>query len=837
MSCKRGKNQTHDVLREISEKISVSIFVIIIAFGLIFPTGVLGATRLQETSQESVPTESSPAETTPTETPTTSDSPSDTKSEETRTEPSEQPTETSASTEATQTETKPEDRPPIQCPPEQHPEGQSCVPNRPTDGQPFGHPRIEPPPGCRVERNDVGIESVICDQQKMEQKCPQENFEEMANQCSSNGGKPIRVNEGFCPSVRCEFSDFSKRRQEQVFNNFQPTSRLQNQFAGQPQKQSCPLEQEIRQTLESCGKIQQEPRVIQSGGCPVAICVQPQRPVCEPQPSTCTKGRPVYEFENGCPVTRCVGENEFASRNVQFEPPKDAYEKCAEQHNGKGELIITREQNGQVADVRCIGPSSDEDAAFELPEEIPESTELLGIALKLEQLKLELAKLEQQTKQMADNWRDLGNTGEQERMKRVSNMFGTADGRIEEIKSKIRDKLDSLTKNDLLDIKQDIKQIKDVLLKDALYLMLSQSDEVKEGFTVKLDDSKKAQQFREKKRVEFERRGFEGDDVFAEQMREFNKYFTTCQPYSFQPGDGQSPPTITIVGLEGDTCIVKAEQNSLEFGPPEGANIPESEKIKFDELKTKIKQRLGDPPYDMTCKFADYALGMPEKGPGDDRKSQCTGKMLELEKLMEEQFGGPGGPGKRGQEQFPQGFEGPGGCSSPQECETYCQQPGKEQECREAFSKLGGVPKEAFQRGEGIQRSGPGGCTSQEECQAYCSDPRNADECGIRPGGFGGQGFGGPQGGFRQGDFQNNFNPENFKNNFDQQGGFPQGGFQQKCPDGICDEAEQRDPNLCPQDCFRQPVEPQQTQPTEVPPTDTTQTEPKPGEPRTDQPA
>src|SRR3989338_616899 len=148
----------------------------------------------------------------------------------------------------------------------------------------------------------------------------------------------------------------------------------------------------------------------------------------------------------------------------------------------------------------------------------------------------------------------------------------------------------------------------------------------------------------------------------------------------------------------------------------------------------------------------------------------------------------------------------------------YCQQ--NPQECQKFFGGQGGVfggpqggfegqrggPQESFNR----PQSGPGGCQGFEECSAYCSDPAHAQECGQTGGGQGGF-SGGPQGG-------------GFPNPSDFGGQFPTEGFSernpQKCPDGIWDEAEQRDPNLCPEDStnFNQPAE-QPTETTEQPQT------------------
>src|SRR3989344_1006499 len=77
---------------------------------------------------------------------------------------------------------------------------------------------------------------------------------------------------------------------------------------------------------------------------------------------------------------------------------------------------------------------------------------------------------------------------------------------------------------------------------------------------------------------------------------------------------------------------------------------------------------------------------------------------------------------------------GPGGCSSPAECELYCSVIDHIDECV-SFAKKNNFKHEKLDEAEKISKylkSGkklPGGCTSKESCEAFCSDFANVKEC------------------------------------------------------------------------------------------------------------
>ena len=80
------------------------------------------------------------------------------------------------------------------------------------------------------------------------------------------------------------------------------------------------------------------------------------------------------------------------------------------------------------------------------------------------------------------------------------------------------------------------------------------------------------------------------------------------------------------------------------------------------------------------------------------------------------------------------GYSMPGGCTSEDTCEAYCQQPGNMEECLTFASAAGFMSEEEITQARSvmpIMQSGnsPGGCQNQQECEAYCEDEANRETC------------------------------------------------------------------------------------------------------------
>ncbi len=84
-------------------------------------------------------------------------------------------------------------------------------------------------------------------------------------------------------------------------------------------------------------------------------------------------------------------------------------------------------------------------------------------------------------------------------------------------------------------------------------------------------------------------------------------------------------------------------------------------------------------------------------------------------------------------------LEGPGGCKTKEECKAFCEKDENIDACLQFSIDNGMMTQEKAekikerikQRGPRKERpeEGPGGCTTKEECKAYCDNPDHVEEC------------------------------------------------------------------------------------------------------------
>ena len=80
-------------------------------------------------------------------------------------------------------------------------------------------------------------------------------------------------------------------------------------------------------------------------------------------------------------------------------------------------------------------------------------------------------------------------------------------------------------------------------------------------------------------------------------------------------------------------------------------------------------------------------------------------------------------------QELPEGFVGPGGCTSKEECRSYCEVDSNKEECLTfAVEKGMMTQEEADKARKFLNQTGPGGCRGGE-CKNYCEDPANTETC------------------------------------------------------------------------------------------------------------
>ena len=411
------------------------------------------------------------------------------------------------------------------------------------------------PLGC-TQATENGFVRIICENRVI---CPpiQSGAKE---KCINIGGKPSVIRgANSCDMFQCDLDG-----QDTASSIFAAPA-------------GCPSPDDISMGLEKCRSLNLTGVMAFEGGCKIGKCIERStgcKPLARESVEDCrNRGGNIITSvgENGCPSFTCARKESECEKDL----PKDAYQKCGE--NG-GQLVVRHDDDGCVSFASCLTRGEVSDSFVEDIKEVPSPTEMLSIALKLENLRLEFDKLAKKTNDIADYYKSAGSP-EENRFRRVSDMFSSAKDKVDEIKTKIRDNLDSIDADKLLQIKQDVRYLKDVVIKDILYVMLSSGDDIEH---IKSGTTKDC-----------------GTDNSC-----FDRAIRVCQPVTFMP-DGTRGMLVELDGLEGDSCVMRA-------------SIPES----------SLSASGINPPYEMTCKIQKYTLGV--SNPERDIFPYCTGNLLQV---------------------------------------------------------------------------------------------------------------------------------------------------------------------------------------------------------------
>ncbi|MBI4175575.1 MAG: hypothetical protein HY518_00070 [Candidatus Aenigmarchaeota archaeon] len=426
---------------------------------------------------------------------------------------------------------------------------------------------------CREIKDEQGSVNVVCEASDVICPTVPETF---FTRCKAGGGEPsIKEDRNDCRVPVCQFEDGTEVPIVSIFGH----GRI------------CPTPDQVEQGIRKCTGAGLNAVVIEEDGCKIGVCIEDREPVCRTLTAE-EKDRTVAECtnrglkvadgidKNGCRFLRCA-ETEFVG-----EIPREAYEKCEKQG---GEMVIKKNDAGNVVFARCVLPGNDDDVYVEPVERVPDATKLLQVALKMEELKKEIDGLARKTDAIADYYASLG-SGEEERYRKIADMFKSAGGKVDEIKEKLRSRLETLTKDDINEIKHDIQYIKHVVLKDILYYMLGKSDDANE---IVKDEPVEC--------------GNEGC---------FERAFRICREGVTFTSKGEINPLVTIKGLDGDNCVI-----------------------------TAVLER-GDATYGMTCRIPDYTLGAKNREESEFLQ-YCSGSMVDLMRRgsLPDDFRGPGGCG------------------------------------------------------------------------------------------------------------------------------------------------------------------------------------------------
>ncbi|MBI4448257.1 hypothetical protein HY643_04710 [Candidatus Woesearchaeota archaeon] len=438
--------------------------------------------------------------------------------------------------------------------------------------------------GCQPIFNPgTGMTEVRCGEAIENPKCPPFPAD-AARRCAETGGNPQEFkDQRGCQRFECRFGSEEKRG-----------------FG-----QRCPPFEEIESTKRKCEEQNMQFTVSEEFGCKIARCEggMGQRPgdECHKLPPSeeirikedCKEkgGYIIQEFdERGCVFPRC-SEKIREQKEERGRPdisacrsdvPKDAYTRCEEEG---GQLTIKNDERGCIVFSKCVRRGDSSELEYEFVESVPPATKLVEIAFKLEEIKISFGKLAKKSEAIAQYYRSVGDEANAKKFETITGMFTSAQGRVEDIKIKMREKIKDLTPEDIMNFKHDLKYISEVIMEDVAYVMLGGTAEFEQKGEIRGEES-------------FEESGVSKGDCGFD-FRCFEKSLRICSPTKFAP---EPNIEIKISGLENKNC------------------------------KIEIEDKRRDGTSTMECLYPDYAFGDLNK---EAMLPYCKGALVESYKKEE----------------------------------------------------------------------------------------------------------------------------------------------------------------------------------------------------------
>ena len=159
---------------------------------------------------------------------------------------------------------------------------------------------------------------------------------------------------------------------------------------------------------------------------------------------------------------------------------------------------------------------------------------------------------------------------------------------------------------------------------------------------------------------------------------------------------------VTVVSFLAVTSSVIAEITQITYPIPELENC---------DSQKECSDFCNNPENHMTCvSWAESA------GIFDDREAK---RMKDINQMQEHADGKNVDP-----------IYGPGGCTTPSECDSYCSVLENLDECMQHSVDNGYISSEEADEIKAVRdRGGPGGCSNEQDCKDFCNNPDNMEIC------------------------------------------------------------------------------------------------------------
>ncbi|MCX6800902.1 MAG: hypothetical protein NTZ73_01825 [Candidatus Diapherotrites archaeon] len=308
---------------------------------------------------------------------------------------------------------------------------------------------------------------------------------------------------------------------------------------------ACPTDEDNKRKIEACRLSNGNPFTeASSNGCKVINCRMATSSTTSgdatPAVATTCPGQPIEEIRKikddckqnageiivkfdggGCEKYYCIKNWEQDCRKEK-DIPAEKKDSCEKQG---GQFILKTNEKGCITFIDCITTGQSSYASSEI-KKTPDVAELTDLAFKLESLKIEFEGLGKKADGIAAYYEENGNEADANRFKRVAGMLYSAKDKIDEIKNMIRENLDNFDESMAREVKDSIRYIKEILLKDILYIMLG--GEGKAGETCK-------------------------------NISCFERALRACLPTTITVSEGGKEMEINILGVEDNLCKLEAK--------------------------------------------------------------------------------------------------------------------------------------------------------------------------------------------------------------------------------------------------------------------------------------
>jgi hypothetical protein len=137
-----------------------------------------------------------------------------------------------------------------------------------------------------------------------------------------------------------------------------------------------------------------------------------------------------------------------------------------------GEFIVKSNESGCLTFVECVGSKSNQDKSGINKEILTDKSTLLGIALKIESIKIELTGIANKLDSLINYYSNTNDANAKDKFSRAKNLLEKASNELDSIKKTIRANIDSFTEADAKAVREKIRGIMEDTIREVLLIML-----------------------------------------------------------------------------------------------------------------------------------------------------------------------------------------------------------------------------------------------------------------------------------------------------------------------------------------------------------------------------